>query len=35
VSSYNQPASVDSVVINEEEIVELEDENDQAVTIFG
>jgi hypothetical protein len=31
LSSYNQPASVDSVVINEEEIEESEDENDQAV----
>jgi len=31
VLSYNQPASVDSVVINEEEIEESEDENDQAV----
>ncbi len=31
MSSYNQPTSVDSVVTNEEEIEESEDENDQAV----
>jgi len=31
VSSYNQPASVDSVVINDEEIEESVDENDQDV----